>query len=357
MSERGALAEFLRLMPKVELHVHLEGSMRPSTLLALAEKRGVDLPAGDEEGLGRWFCFRDFEHFVEVYVTCSKVLREPEDFERLALDFLEEQAAQNVVLSEAHFTISTHVAHGADPQGVMDALESAVRQGRKRWGIELKLIPDVVRNMPVDRADVTLEWALAGRGRGLVVAMGLSGLEASHPNEPFVPHFEAAAREGLHRVAHAGEHAGPESVRSALELVGAERIGHGVRAVEDPQLVAELVRRRVPLEVCPTSNLCLKVFDRMERHSFDELYRAGVPVSINSDDPPFFNTTLSHEYLRLARTFGYGPAELAGLSLAALHHAFLTEPERQRREREMRHDFARLGEELFGEAVVPRGRD
>ena len=343
---------FLRRMPKVELHVHLEGAMRPSTLLGLAKKHGVDLPADDVEGLRRWFRFRDFEHFVEIYLTCSKVLREPEDFHRLTLDFLEKQAEQNVVYSEAHFTISTHVAEGVDGAAVMDALEAAVDEGRKRWGVEAAWIPDIVRNAPHERADVTLEWALAGRDRG-VVAMGLSGIEAGYPNEPFGPHFEAAYRGGLHRVAHAGEHAGPESIRSSLEVAQAERIGHGVRAVEDPSLVAELAARRIPLEVCPTSNLCLGVFESMEEHSFDALYRAGVPVSVSSDDPPFFNTTLTSEYVALAETFGYGVADLAGLSLAALEQSFLPSDVKLRRMKEFRRAFAELGEEVLGEPVVP----
>lgn len=326
--------------------------MRPSTLLALADKHGVDLPADDVEGLRRWFRFRDFEHFVEIYLTCSKVLRDPEDFERLTLDFLEKQAEQNVIYSEVHFTISTHVAHGADGAAVMDALETAVAEGRKRWGVEAAWIPDIVRNAPYPRADVTLEWALAGRDRG-VVAMGLSGIESGYPNEPFGPHFEAAYREGLHRVAHAGEHAGPESIRSSLEVAQAERIGHGVRAVEDPSLVAELAAQRIPLEVCPTSNLCLGVFESTADHSFDALYRAGVPVSVSSDDPPFFNTTLTREYVALAETFGYGPAELAGLSLAALQQSFLPSDVKLRRVQEFRRAFEDLGREIFGEPVIP----
>jgi adenosine deaminase len=343
---------FLARMPKVELHVHLEGAMRPRTLLALARKHGVALPADDLEGLRHWFQFRDFEHFVEIYLTCSRCLRDPEDFERLALDFLENQARENVVYSEVHFTISTHLANGADGEGVRQALAAAREGGRRRFGADFVLIPDIVRNMPVDRADATLDWAVAGRGRG-VVALGLSGIEAGFPNEPFRPHFAAAVAAGLHPVAHAGEHAGPESIRSALDVTGAERIGHGVRAVEDSSLVAELVRRRIPLEVCPTSNVCLKVFQSLEEHSFDALYRAGVPVSVNSDDPPFFSTTLTREYQELRRAFGYGAAELAGLSLAGLEASFLPPEEKARYREEFRRSFAALGEELLDEPVEP----
>lgn len=346
------LEAFLVRMPKVELHVHLEGSIRPGTLLQLARRHGVGLPAEDEAGLREWFRFRDFEHFVQIYLTVSRCLRDPEDFYNLALDFLAEQARQSILYTEAHFTIATHVVNGVDPEATAQALEAARQEARKRFGVELRLIPDIVRNVGEEAGDVTLEWALANRHRG-VVAMGLSGSEDRFPNEPFREHFARAEREGLHRVAHAGEHAGPDSVRSALEVARAERIGHGVRAIDDPALVEELVRRRIPIEVCPTSNLCLKVYPRMEDHPFDRLREAGVRVSVNSDDPPFFNTTLTEEYTALHQTFGYDASRLAGLSLAGLHHAFLDDAERADLEHRFRQGFHDLGQELLGEPVDP----
>ncbi|HVS02303.1 MAG TPA: adenosine deaminase [Thermoanaerobaculia bacterium] len=350
-----ALAELVRRMPKVELHVHLEGSMRPRTLLQLARRRRVTLPAETPEGLREWFRFRDFEHFVEVYLACSLCLREPEDFQLLVDDFMAQQARQNVVYSEAHFTIGTHLMQGGSGGELRDALWEAAVEGERRHGVRLRLVPDIVRNVPYRWADRTAEWALDGRQHG-VVALGLSGYEATHPNEPFRSHFVAAAEAGLHRVAHAGEHAGPRSIRSVLAVCGAERIGHGVRAVEDPDLVQELAARGVPLEVCPSSNLALGVVPELTEHPFDALYRAGVPVTVNSDDPPLFGTTLSAEYERLGDAFGYDAPTLAGFAIEALRASFLPADERAAREVDFRRQLAALGAELLGEAVVPAER-
>jgi aminodeoxyfutalosine deaminase len=348
-----SLERFLLRLPKVELHVHLEGSMRPAVLLELARRNGIELPAQDEAGLKRWFRFTDFEHFVQVYLACSRALRSPEDFQLLALDFLTEQAYQNVVYTEVHFTISTHLANGVNGDEVLAALAEAIAEGERRHGVTLRLIPDIVRNVGVEPADRTLDWALAGWKRGVVAALGLSGSERLYPNEPFRDHFAAAKREGLHRVAHAGEHAGPESIRSVLDVCDAERIGHGVRAVEDPALVEELRAAQIPLEVCPTSNVCLGVVPDLPSHSFDRLYRSGLALSVNSDDPTFFNTNLTLEYLRLHQTFGYSPAELAGFSLAALRQSFLPEAERAALVESFRQQFDDLGKEMFGAPVEP----
>ncbi len=342
-----SMESFLLAMPKVELHVHLEGTFRPATLLSLARKNGVSLPADDVEGLRRWFRFRDFEHFVEIYVTCSRCLREPEDFHVLALDFLAEQAIQNVLYSEVHFTISTHLCNGLDGEAVRQALVEAAEDGERRHGIRMRLIPDIVRNMETERADATLEWAVDGLDRG-VVALGMGGIEVGYSNEPFREHFAEARRKGLHTVCHAGETGGPESIRSALEVCGAERIGHGVRAVDDPSLVEELAARQIPLEVCPSSNVALGVFGNLAEHSVDRLLQAGVTLSINSDDPPLFATNLTREYLHLHRTFGYDKQQLAQLALNGVRHAFLPEGERTKLEKRFVEELAALGVEVGG---------
>jgi adenosine deaminase len=336
-------------MPKVELHVHLEGSIRPATLLQLASRHRVDLPADTEEGLRRWFCFRDFEHFVRIYLTCCRCLRDPEDFQLVMREFLAEQERQNVLYSEVHFTIGTHLANGVDGGEVAVALFETLTLEERRRGVSARVIPDIVRDVEWKVADKTLEWALDGRDKG-VVALGLSGFESS-PSEPFQEHFLVAAREGLHRVAHAGEHEGPASVRSALEVCEPERIGHGIRSIEDAELIAQLRERCIPLEVCPSSNVCLGAVPALEEHPFERLRQAGVQLSVNSDDPPLFDTSLTEEYLRLSETFGYDADQLASLSWAALRHAFLPEPQRQALEAEFRSQFVNLGDRLLGAAV------
>lgn len=307
--------------------MHLEGSIRPGTLLQLARRRRVELPADDEEGLRRWFRFRDFEHFVEIYLTCCRCLRDPEDFQLVMDQFLAEQARQNILYSEVHFTIGTHLENGVNAVEVAEALFESMQEGESRHGVRSRLIPDIVRDVGPQRADQTLEWALAGRGRG-VVALGLSGFE-SEPDEPYREHFHVAQQEGLNRVAHAGEHAGPETIRSALEVCKAQRIGHGIRAVDDPELVRELVDHGIPLEVCPTSNIRLGAVAETSSHPFHPLQQAGVVVTVNSDDPPQFETTLNDEYLSLARAFGYSAADLTAFSRNALRHVFLEDGERQ----------------------------
>ena len=338
-------------MPKVELHVHLEGAMRPRTLLALARRNRVTLPADDVEGLREWFRFRDFDQFVEVYLACSAALRRPEDFQRLLADFAADQERESIRYTEIQFTIGTHWQNGLAIDEILEAMEESIRAAERERGVVLRLIPDIVRDVGFETADPTLEWAIEGHERGFVVALGLTGREAIYPSEPFAGHFAEARRRGLHGTAHAGEHGGPASVRSVLDACGAERLGHGVRAIEDPELVERLRRERVPLEVCPTSNLCLGLAPDLAHHPFDRLRRAGLELSVNTDDPALFDTTLSNEFLRLAATFDYSAEVLAGLSLAAVRHSFLPEGEKRALEERFRAELAELAPRHLGRTI------
>lgn len=346
-----SLDRFIERMPKAELHIHLEGAIRPATLLQLASRHRVDLPATTVEGIRQWFRFSNFAEFVEIYLACSACLRDPEDFQLAADELMAELERQNVVYCEAHLTVGTHAANGVNLGELADAMAEVIEEGRRRRGVSLRLITDIVRNVP-QQADLTLEWALAENRRS-VVALGLSGFE-SEPNEPFREHFAEAESRGLHRVAHAGENTDAANIRAALSECHPERIGHGIRAVEDAALMDELRAAGVPLEVCPSSNVSLCAVPSLEEHPFDKLVRAGLAVTVNTDDPAFFDVTLNEEFRRVHRTWGYGAEELAGFSMAALRHAFLDPAERQRLEVEFLRQFAEIGEEELGEPVVPR---
>jgi adenosine deaminase len=310
----------------------------------------MELPATTVEGIREWFRFSNFAEFVEIYLACSACLRDPEDFQLAADELMAELERQNVAYCEAHLTVGTHAANGVNVGELADAMAEVIEQGRRRRGVVLRLITDIVRNVP-GQADLTLEWALDESER-TVVALGLSGFE-SEPNGPFREHFVEAESRGLHRVAHAGENTDAANIRHALAICRPERIGHGIRAIEDPTLLAELRTAGVPLEVCPSSNVSLCAVPSLEEHPFDELVRAGLAVTVNTDDPAFFDVTLNEEYRRLHQTWGYSAEELAGLSLAAVRHAFLEPDERQRLEADFRQQFVEIGEEELGRAVDP----
>jgi len=350
-----SLLAFLAALPKVELHVHLEGAMPPATLLDLARRHRVRLPADTLEGLRDWFRFRDFDHFVEIYLACSSVLKQPEDFQRLVRDFAAEQERQGIRYSEVHFTIGTHWLSGLPIDEILDAIGETIREEERRRPARIRLIPDIVRDVGAKTADPTLDWAIEAKKRGLAVALGLTGREAICPSEPFADHFAAAAEAGLHCVAHAGEHAGPASIESVLGPCRAERIGHGVRAVEDEALVARLASRRTPLEVCPTSNLSLGLAPDVARHPFDRLRRAGCELSVNTDDPALFGVDLPRELANLADGYGYGVETLVELVIAGVRHSFLPEEEKALLVAEVESEARRLAPLHLGRELTPAG--
>lgn len=308
-------------MPKAEIHVHLEGTIQPQTLLRLAQRhnRLADLPTTELAGLQQWFTFTNFPHFVQIYLLISDLLRTPEDFAEIVYACGEDMARQNILYREVTFTPFTHTDlqdKGLTINDLLEGLETGRQRVRRDFGVEICWVFDIPRNAsfrgttydpyPAER---TLAYALAGQAYG-VVGFGLGGYEVGAPPEPFAQAFEAARAAGLVSVPHAGETVGPESVWGALTALGAERIGHGVRAIEDPHLLAELKERQTVLEINPTSNICLHVYRRWAEHPFLHLDRMGLCVTVNSDDPPLFNTTLCDEYAGLAREFGYQKADL-----------------------------------------------
>jgi aminodeoxyfutalosine deaminase len=336
-----SLHDFVREMPKVELHVHLEGSIRPSTLLILAERNGVALPSNDVEGLRSFYHFTDFAHFLQVYFTVSRCLRTVDDFSLIAYEFGADMARQNIRYAEVTFTPYTNVANTGLPfAAILAGLNEGRAQALADFGVELRWVLDIVRDSPDTRHQVA-EWAVSAVDHG-VVGFGLGGSERGHPPEPFADAFLTAHEAGLHSVPHAGEIVGPESVWGAIRALGAERIGHGVHSIQDPELVAYLQEHQIPLEVCPTSNLCLGVYPSYQEHPIRRLWEQGVYVTLNSDDPPMFNTDLVREYQILADELGFGATELEQLGLNALRASFLSAHRKRELEQVFLREFARL---------------
>jgi adenosine deaminase len=343
------LETFVRQMPKAEIHLHLEGSVRPGTLLELARRNGLQPPAADEAGLHEFFRFRDFPHFIEVYIAVCSCLRTPEDFATIVRELGEDAAAQNIRYLEVHFNPETNVRkRGLDFHEMLAGMNRGREDSRQRWGVEMRWIADGVRDSETSPRSVTqtVDWIAALSPADGVVALGLGGNEVGYPPAPFAADFARARAAGLHTVAHAGETTGHATICDSLDLLGVERIGHGIRAVDNPGLVERLARDRVPLEISPTSNLCTGVVASLDEHPFRALDEAGVLVTINSDDPPLFGTTLTDEFLILARHWGYDADGLQRIALNAVDVAFLTDDERAVMRSSFEVEFAELRQEL-----------
>jgi adenosine deaminase len=288
-----------------------------------------------------FYRFRNFDHFVEVYFTITGCLKTPEDYRLIAYEFGCDCARQNIRYAEVTFTILTNMTFTGLPwQDIMDGLNAGRAQAKAEFGVDWRWVFDIVRNHP-ETQDKVVEIALQARDWG-VAALGLGGSEAEFPPEWFARPFERAVGDGLKSDPHAGELAGPRSVWTALNLLHADRIGHGVRSSEDPQLVAYLRERQIPLEICPTSNIRLKVYPDYASHPLRRLWDAGVLVTVNSDDPPLFDTDLNNEYQVLVDHFGFTADELERASLNALRVSFLPAAEKTRLEADFQAEFARL---------------
>ncbi|HLZ68422.1 MAG TPA: adenosine deaminase [Dehalococcoidia bacterium] len=336
---------YIRGLPKAELHVHLEGSMQPETLLKLARLHGVALPADDVAGLREWFRFSDFRHFLQIYSAICDSLKERDDFELLTWQLGEELARQHVRYAEVTYSVVPHTRRGVPFDQSFAGLCRGRERVRRVLGVEIRWIFDLMHNSSRsdwrDACEQTLACAIEGQREG-VVALGLAGDERDGPTATFAPWFERARAAGLHAVPHAGELCGPESVWQAIDALGAERIGHGVRAAEDPALPAVLKERGIALEVCPTSNVCLNVCDGYGGHALPALLAAGVPLSIGSDDPPLFNTTLTDELLLLRAQFGLDLDTIDELVLNSVRHSFLPAPRRRELEEGFRTEMLAL---------------
>lgn len=315
----------LRSLPKVELHVHLEGSVHAETASRLAERHG-EVP--DEvlvlEG-GRYpRRYREFTHFVDTFLATSRQLRSAEDLRTVARDFARHQAEQNVRYTEATFTALTHVRNGMDPAAMWQALVDGFAEVPET---EVRLIVDAVRDLGVAHAEATVALVEAAGGAP-IAGFGLAGIEGSAPEKDFRVLREAADRLQVGLAVHAGETGTSENVRAAIDDLGADRIGHGIAVVQDADLVERLAADGVPFEVCPSSNVSLGVVDDLDTHPFRRMWEAGLDVTVNSDDPPFFSTTLTDELRHAVRLASLDRHDVAELQRRAARAAFLPEDRR-----------------------------
>jgi len=291
--------------PKIELHVHLEATVRPAHLLELARRNGVALPADSVETLREFCRFSDFDHFIDVWLATTQALCTGRDYREMVVGYAVEAAGQGCVYVEGIISPIEAVLRGASWQEVMGGACDGVQEARERSGVEVRLTLDTPRILTVDDAIETARWGIRYRDRG-VVAVGLGGDEAEYPPEPFAAAFAVAREGGLGSAPHAGEIAGPASVRGALEALQADRLRHGVRAVEDAALVEELAERGIVLDVCPTSNVLTGAVRSLAEHPLPALLAAGVWCSISTDDPVLMETDLTRE-CELAVSLGHTP--------------------------------------------------
>ncbi|MEV0154461.1 adenosine deaminase [Micromonospora sp. NPDC050686] len=324
------LPTFIAGLPKVELHVHHVGSASPRIVAELAARHEGRSPVpADPDKLADYFAFRDFAHFIEVYLSVVDLIRDPEDVWLLTHEVARELARQQVRYAELTVTPYSHVHRGIPAPAFCEAIEDARKRAEADFGIALRWCFDIPGEAGLPAAEETLRIALQERPDGLI-SFGLGGPEIGVPRPQFKPYFDQARAAGLRSVPHAGETTGPQTVWDALRDLGAERIGHGISAARDPELLAYLAQRGIALEVCPTSNVRTRAVPTLAEHPLRQLVDAGVLVSINSDDPPMFGTTLNDEYAVAAELLGVGPEGLAGLARDAVTASFL-EPAEQAR--------------------------
>ncbi|HEY0891096.1 MAG TPA: adenosine deaminase [Nocardioides sp.] len=328
------LDSFIAGLPKAELHVHHVGSASPRIVSELAARHPGTVPS-DLDELRRFYEFRDFAHFIEVYLAVVGLIRTPEDIGYLTYEIAREMATgQQVRYAELTCTPYTSVLAGVPIEGYTEAIEDARVSAERDFGIVLRWIYDIPGESGLPAADATLSYALDHRPEGLV-GFGLGGPEIGVPRPQFQRHFEAAIASGLRSVPHAGETTGPETIWDALELLGAERIGHGTSAARDFTLLEHLAETGIALEVCPSSNLATRAVATLEEHPLRTFVEAGVTVTINSDDPPMFNTSLSREYAVAADLLELDEAGVAELARAAVEASFAPEDVRTRLRQEI----------------------
>ncbi len=319
----GEAGEFIRALPKAELHLHLEGTIEPVTLASLARSHGVPEPSPD------LYRYTDFPGFLQSFKQVCSLLRAPQDYHLVTLRMIERLHRDGVRYAEVYISAGVMLWKNESFLQLFQGICLGAQQGRAKYGVEVRWILDAVRQFGADAAMRVAELAVAHKQEG-VIGMGIGGDEKQAPPELFEGVYEYARNQGLRLTAHAGEAAGPESMWGALRVLRAERLGHGVTAEQDPELVKHLARSRVPVDMCPTSNFRTGAISRIEDHPLRRYFDAGMLVSLSTDDPAMFGCDLTSEYMLAHTQFGFTPKELARLAYNSFQASFLSEEEKAR---------------------------
>ncbi|MFD7893931.1 adenosine deaminase [Streptomyces sp. NPDC059743] len=323
------LRPFIAGLPKAELHVHHVGSASPRIVAELAARHPDSKVPADPEALVEYFTFTDFAHFIDVYLSVVDLIRTPEDVRLLTFEVARDMARQNIRYAELTITPFSSTSRGIPEVAFMEAIEDARKAAESELDVVLRWCFDIPGEAGLAAAEETARLAVDLRPEGLI-AFGLGGPEIGVPRPQFKPYFDRAIDAGLHSVPHAGETTGPGTVWDALRELRAERIGHGTSAVQDPELLAHLAEHRIPLEVCPTSNIATRAVADLDEHPIKAMVEAGVLVTVNSDDPPMFGTDLNQEYGVAARLLGLDERGLADLAKNGVEASFLDAPGKER---------------------------
>ena len=319
-------ASFVRALPKAELHLHIEGTLEPEMMFDLAARNGIDLPFANVEEVRAAYEFSDLQSFLDIYYQGAGVLVTEQDFFDLMYAYMGRAAADGVRRAEIFFDPQTHTERGIDFSVFMGGFTRAIEAASVEWGISAGLIMCFLRHLPGEAAVET--WSEAAPYANLMIGVGLDSSEVGNPPEWFAEAYQLAREAGLHAVAHAGEEGPPAYISGALDSLGSERIDHGVRSAEDPDLVARLVAEQIPLTMCPLSNVKLRVFDRLEDHNLKDLLDRGVRVTVNSDDPAYFGGYVLDNYVAIAEALNLSREELIALARNSIEATFLSVDEK-----------------------------
>lgn len=316
------------VLPKAELHLHIEGTLEPELVFACAKRNGVQLPFADVEELRRRYVFDDLQSFLDLYYLAMSVLRTARDFTDLADAYLTRAEEQGVRHAEIFFDPQAHLSRGVPLEVVLDGLEASLSTSRERFGISTRLIACFLRDQGPEKALETWDALVPHVGR--LAGIGLDSAEVGHPPEAFAEVFSQARDAGLHLVAHAGEEGPPEYVWQALDVLGVDRVDHGIRAVEDSALMRRLATDRIPLTVCPLSNVRLRCVPDLSQHCLPQMVEAGLVVTLNSDDPAYFGGYVDDNFRAVRRELGLGEDVLREFAANSFRASFVPEAERER---------------------------